>query len=394
MKITCNKRYLIVTVMLAALSVHAGDDDTGSDEARKPASPSPRDYATAMERLEPLSVIPGGADVSPCDSPADATSHYADAVDYAESMGSYSLIIWKDGQCQLERYFAPFDRDLRPESASMHKSIVGILVAAAIADGYIDGPDVRIGDYIDEWSDDERGDITVRQLLTMSSGLAPFSREGGMASEAMRYILGPEDVRAASLGRPLQDPPGTVFHYLSFNSQLLLILLEEATGMSYVDYASERLWQPLDAADAYVWDYAGKTPMPRAHMSLLAPARDWLKVGLLLKEYGRYGDTQVIPRKLIEEATAPGEVNPNYAWQMWLGEVHQKERFYNEEETGASVSMSEPFAVDDMIFFDGFGGQRVYISRKEDLVIVRQGDMRVDWDDAALPNLVLSGSGE
>lgn len=393
MKITCNKRYLIVTVMLAALSVHAGDDDTGPDQARKPAPPSPRDYATAMERLEPLSVIPGGADVSPCDPPADATAHYADAVDYAESMGSYSLIIWKDGQCQLERYFAPFDRDLRPESASMHKSIVGILVAAAIADGHIAGPDVRIGDYIEEWKNDERGDITLRQLLTMSSGLEPFSRDGGMQSEGMRYILGPDDVRAVTLARPLGLAPGTEFHYLSFNSQLLLIVLESATGMDYVDYASERLWQPLDAADAHVWMYTGRSKMPRAHMSLLAPARDWLKVGLLLKDYGRYGDEQIIPRELIEEATTPSQVNPNYAWQLWLGEVHETARFYNAEKTGASVPMSEPFAVDDMIYFDGFGGQRVYISRKEDLVIVRQGDMRVDWDDAALPNRVLGAGG-
>ena len=114
MKITCSKRYLVVTVMLVALSVHAGDDDTGPDQARKTAPPSPRDYATAMDRLAPLSVIPGGADVSPCDPPAGAASQYTDAIEYARTMGSYSLIIWKDGQCQLERYFAPFDRDLRP----------------------------------------------------------------------------------------------------------------------------------------------------------------------------------------------------------------------------------------------------------------------------------------
>ncbi|MEQ8514671.1 MAG: hypothetical protein RIC38_03615, partial [Chromatocurvus sp.] len=178
------------------------------------------------------------------------------------------------------------------------------------------------------------------------------------------------------------------------NSQLLLMILESATGMDYVDYASTRLWQPLDAADAYVWGYTGKSPMPRAHMSLLAPARDWLKIGLLLKNYGRYGETQVIPRDLVEEATTSSNANPNYGWQLWLGEVYEKARYYNEEKTGSSVPMSAPFDVDDMVYFDGFGGQRVYISRKEDLVIVRQGDMRPDWDEAALPNLVLKAAGQ
>ncbi len=389
MKIIDSTRSFLISIALSISAVHAGTVDTGAAEARTARPSAPGDFSTAMQRLEPLSSIKGGADSPICHSAAVQSPQYAHAVDYAESMGSYSLIIWKNGECLLERYFPPFDRDLRPESASMHKSIVGILVAAAIADGHIEGPDVRIGKYIGEWNEDPRGDITLRQLLTMSSGLKPMSSEGGTASEAMLYVSGPEDVRQMTLDRPLRDKPGTVFNYLGLNSQLLLMILETATGMDYVDYASERLWRPLDAADAYVWDYVGKSPMPRAHLSLLATARDWLKVGLLLKDYGHYNGRQVIPRHLILEATTSSQVNPNYAWHMWLGDVYEGERFYNMEKTGPSVPMSEPFAVDDLVFFDGFGGQRVYISRKEDLVIVRQGDMRLDWDDAALPNLVL-----
>ncbi|MEQ8515724.1 MAG: serine hydrolase, partial [Chromatocurvus sp.] len=206
-------RCFVLLAVLAGSAVYAADGETAAEEQSKPAAPSPRDYAYAMERLEPLARIRGGDDVSVCDAEADQPERYADAVDYAESMGSYSLIIWKEGECQLDRYFAPFDRDIRPESASMHKSVVGILIAAAIADGYIAGPDARVGDYIDAWRTDARGEITVRQLLTMSSGLEPLSREGGMASDAMRFVLGPEDARAMSLGRPLRETPGTVFHY-------------------------------------------------------------------------------------------------------------------------------------------------------------------------------------
>lgn len=53
------------------------------------------------------------------------------------------------------------------------------------------------------------------------------------------------------------------------------------------------------------------------------------------------------------------------------------------------ATASEPFLVDDMIYLDGFGGQRVYISRSLDLVIVRMGESRPDWDDTKLPNLVI-----
>jgi CubicO group peptidase (beta-lactamase class C family) len=363
-------------------------------ESKELAPPSPRDFAYAMEKRKPLQVIKGGADTPVCVAKtAGDTKRFAAAVDFAESTGSYSLVIWQGGSCQLEKYFPPFDRETRPESASMHKSVVALLVAAAIADGYISGPDARTGDYLEEWAGDPRGDITVRQLLTMSSGLNPHSMEGGAESPAMRYVMNPKDARAETLEVQSGDVPGTVFNYLPLNTQLLLMVLESATGMHYVDYASKRLWQPLDAADSYVWMYT-QPSMPRAYMSLLAPARNWLKVGLLIKDYGRYGDQQLIPRELIEQATSPSRNNPNYGWQIWLGTHYLPRRFYYSNESGPFVAMSEPFHVDDMIFFDGHGGQRVYISRSRDLVIVRQGDIRPDWDDARLPNLVLEALDE
>lgn len=377
-----------------ALDSHApkaGQKAEAKAESEALAPPSPRDFAYAMERLEPLQVIKGGADTPAC-VPSDADpTRFADVIDFAESTGSYSLIVWKDGSCQLEKYFPPFDRDTRPESASMHKSIVGILVAAAIADGHISGPDARTGDYLDAWANDPRGDITLRQLLTMSSGLQPLSMEGGAQSPAMRYVMNPDDAKAATLEMQLGDVPGTAFNYLGANTQLLLMVLESATGMNYVDYSSARLWQPLDAADGFVWMYT-QPSMPRAYRSLLAPARNWLKAGLLIKDYGRYGGQQVIPREWMEQATSPSHSNVNYGWQLWLGTNYHSQRFYNQEGTGPSVKMSEPFGVDDMIFFDGHGGQRVYISRSKDLVIVRLGDIRPDWDDARLPNLVLEAS--
>ena len=66
-----------------------------------------------------------------------------------------------------------------------------------------------------------------------------------------------------------------------------------------------------------------------------------------------------------------------------------RDSYYNDLKLGIGVPVSEPFNADDMIYFDGFGGQRVYISKSQDLVIVRTGDTRMDWDDSALPNMVI-----
>ena len=126
----------------------------------------------------------------------------------------------------------------------------------------------------------------------------------------------------------------------------------------------------------------------------MARPRDWLQLGLLWKDQGVSDGQQIIHPDIIDQATSPSERNPNYGWQIWRGETYEPKRYYNEDQTGIGIPASAPYGVDDLIFFDGFGGQRVYISKKEDLVIVRMGDARMDWDDAVLPNLVLEALNE
>lgn len=343
-------------------------------------------YATAMERHKPLGKVIGS--LRPDPQSGGAIGKYEDALRYAEDMQSYSLLIWRDGALELEHYFPPYTEDLRAESASMHKSVVGLLVAAAIADGHINSADDRVGDYVPEWGNDPRGDITLRHLLTMSSGLEPLSTEGGETSDAVKYIFDGAAARATTLNRPLKGAPGEEYHYMGVASQLLVMALENATDQPYTDYLSARLWKSIGADDAYVW-LNEEGGFPRGYTALLARARDWLRVGLLIKDHGVFEGEEIIPASLIDEATSSSVANPNYGWQIWLGATHEEQRFYDDGKTSFSVLASEPFLVDDMIYFDGFGGQRVYISRSEDLVIIRQGALRFDWDDAILPNLVI-----
>ena len=88
--------------------------------------------------------------------------------------------------------------------------------------------------------------------------------------------------------------------------------------------------------------------------------------------------------------TSPSQLNPNYGWQVWLGNEYESSRYYNDLKLGFGVPADAPFATDDMVYFDGLGGQRVYISTKQDLVIVRTGDTRLDWDDSLLPNMIIN----
>jgi CubicO group peptidase (beta-lactamase class C family) len=83
-------------------------------------------------------------------------------------------------------------------------------------------------------------------------------------------------------------------------------------------------------------------------------------------------------------------VNPNYGMQVWLGSPAGGVRTYNRQSTLVALH-SEPYLVDDVVFLDGVGGQRVYVIPSAELVIVRIGKSQMDWDDAVLPNALLRG---
>jgi len=356
-------KYLLpfsVLILSACANTTAIESETDSSKQKATAAFAPPANSAAMQTAKPLGLVSGGP--VPLNEALFEQGRFADAIEYAENLSSYSLLIWHKGALRLEKYFNGFDAELRPETASMHKSVLGLLIIAAIEDGFIESVDTRIGNYIESWNERPEGDITVRQLLTMSSGLNSLSREGGFDSQAMKFFSGRVDARATILGLRLQTQAGANFSYANTNSQLLALVLESATGKAYKDYLSERLWKPIGADDASVWYYE-ENGFPRTFSSLLARSRDWLKVGLLIKDGGTYQGQQIIAAELMEAMTSPSANNPNYGWQIWLANVYQNKRYYNDLKLGIGVPVSEPFNADDMVYFDGFGGQRVYISK-------------------------------
>lgn len=361
----------------------------GATETEVPVAPppGPPSFSTAISRNLPAGTVTGVE--NPIEIPLSATDlDFSAASNLSEEMQSFAFLVWQGGALKHEQYFSPHDRTLRPESASMHKSVLALTVGAAMDLGLISSIDAPVGNYITEWADDPRGQITIEQLLQMSSGLKPLNSEGGMESESMKFMAG-ENVRQTLLNLELSEDPGTVFHYAGTVNQLLGLIVERVSGKPYEQFLSETIWQPLGADTAYVW-YNEENGFPRTHTALLATAQDWLKLGLLIKDSGSANGQQIISEDFITAMTSPSSTNENYGYQTWLGNKFEAQRFYNDAKTGFGVAASAPFLVDDLIYFDGFGGQRVYISRSLDLVIVRTGEVRLDWDDAKLPNLVIS----
>jgi CubicO group peptidase (beta-lactamase class C family) len=311
----------------------------------------------------------------------DATSKAA-----AET-GAWSLLIWQGGALQLEQYYGDHDAQSVVSTQSMHKSVLALLVGIAIEHGLIGSVDDPAAKYLEEWAGDARRNITIRQMLQQSSGI-DFP-----AFPAVIDMTIGDKLEQITFEQGVLAPPGTQFDYTNINPEVLGLLLERVSGMSYAEYLSKNLWQYISDDDATVLLDTETTRTPRTFCCLDTTARAWLRVGLLHLEHGRVGERQVVPEQWMRDVVTPSERNPNYGYLTWLGTTYQKDRRYNRKSAAAAFH-SEPFAAPDVIYFDGFGGQRVYIVPSKQLVIVSTGPLRQDWDDALLPNIIIRGMGD
>jgi CubicO group peptidase (beta-lactamase class C family) len=348
--------------------------------------PPPAMSPNMVETRTPLEKVAGDHRPLPVGSRPDVDFSAAVAVN--EKYQGYSLLIWQGGELIFEKYFNGGGPDTRAESASMHKSVMATLMGVVVDERLVKGVDDSVSDYLPEWKNDPRGKITIRNTLQMATGLEPPDTKGGLLSVESRFRLG-LFFRQATLDRKLINEPGAVFDYRNPNSQMAGMIIEAAAKRRYADYLSEKIWKPLGAKDAFVW-LDKPVGMPRTSGSLFARIEDWLRMGVMLKDGGEFEGRRIVSSEWVEQMIAPSPSNPNYGFQVWRASPYVEKRWYDAAKKGMAVPAAQPWADPDIFFFDGFGGQRVYVSRAENLVIARQGPARLDWDDSELPNAVIA----
>lgn len=305
---------------------------------------------------------------------------------YSDAQKGLGFIVLQDGMIVHESYREGLDERLRTASASMHKSVMALMMGVAIDKGFIASVDDPLAAYLPEWADDLRGAITLRQALQMASGLGP--------SDFMNVIFA-KDVFAAAAQTPLVDEPGSTFAYNNAVSQLLGEVLDrqvrKADYAGYPDFLLQELWCPMGGEEALLWvDPAGKA---RAYAGLHAGIRDYARIGEIIRNKGRVGTRQIIPAEWIAEMTTASPANAQYGYQIWLGGQWTALRSYSPGNP-IRVPHSAPFLARDLVYFDGFGGQRVYVAPSHGLTVVRVGETNLEFDDAIIPNLLVAAIGK
>lgn len=287
--------------------------------------------------------------------PADQVGLDADRLveavqDMGELEGVHGVLVARRGRLVVERYFRGSAGNRLHNIKSASKSVLSALAGLAIEQGLLklDQPITNILPEAADLDDPRKRTITVRHLLTMTSGLESTSF-GNYGS----WVASGNWVRAA-LARPLQAEPGTRFSYSTGGTHLLSATLSRAAGQSTHDFAREHLFAPLGISrSAWARDRQG-VHMGGNNLSLLP--RDMLKFGQLYLDRGRWNGEQLLPWQWIDESTRPGLVGPRgrgriyggYGYLWWLR---------GHRERGAYIA-------------SGYGGQYIYVAPAEDLVVV------------------------
>src|SRR4029078_10519647 len=206
-------------------------------------------------------------------------------------------LVLQDGRIRLERYVAPHSPTTRWNSFSIAKSITSTLVGAAMKDGDIRSLDDPTTRYIKQLRGSAYDDVTVRQLLTMTSGVKWNEDYTDVNSDVARMYAQPPDPgfdMTVSYVRklPRESPPGTKWVYKTAETNLVGVLVAEATGKRLADYLSEKIWRPYGMERDAEWmidDVGHEEGGCWRHMALRAHARVACCLAMALRDYGRFG---------------------------------------------------------------------------------------------------------
>ena len=281
----------------------------------------------ALDRLPMLAkshVVPAGG--TPLPLPPGPPLKLAIDVDaYMAVQRSAALLVVHDGKLRLERYGLGFDASGRWTSFSVAKSITSTLVGAAIRDGFIRSMDDKVSVYIPEMKGSAYDDVSIRQLLTMTSGVRWSENYGDPNSDVARFNNHkPEegvDALVSYMRRlPREAPAGTRWHYSTGETNLVGVLLGRATKKPLATYLSEKIWMPAGMERQATW-LLSRTGREISGCCIQAAPRDIARFGLFVLGGARVGGQCIVPNGWLAEATTErtgiGRPGRGYGYQWW-----------------------------------------------------------------------------
>lgn len=230
------------------------------------------------------------------------------------------LIVVQDGRVRLERYARGYSRQGRYTSFSVAKSLTSTLVGAAVRDGAIKSVEDPVTRYIPELAGSAYDGVSVRQVLTMTSGVKwnedytdPNSDVARMYAKPVPAGTDPTVAYLRTLTR--EAAPGSKWVYKTGETNLIGVLVTKATGKSLTAYAEEKIWRPFGMERDLFWmvDQSGQNI---GGCCLSASLRDYARIG----QFVLAGGKSVVPEGWFADATrawSPVGQGRGYGYQWW-----------------------------------------------------------------------------
>jgi CubicO group peptidase (beta-lactamase class C family) len=313
----------------------------------------------------------------------------AAAQKYSVTHRGLSLLVIKDGHVLYESYSSGYGPD---KVASIFSGTKGFWCVAAIAaqqDGLLDLDD-RVRDTITEWADaPDKKNITIRNLLSFTAGIEPvFALHGRRIPDRNRY----------SIAQKAVAPPGQTFMYGPSELQIFSEVLRRKLlrrHLTLQEYLQRRILSPLGINGVdFREDQAGH---PLLASGFKLSTREWLQLGILILNEGKYDRRQIVPSGMLDELFHGSRANPMFGMGFWLNRTAGDGASEVDVEKILDIPWQRQYwhnvclcrdAPRDMIAAIGSGYQRMFIIPSMDVIIARQG-RDGPFSDARFLRLVL-----
>ena len=271
-----------------------------------------------------------------------------------------AFLIIKNDSIIKEDYFLGYDENSMTNSYSMSKSIISLLFLKSIEEGTIPSLNSKLTDYFPVFNESNGSNVTLSDLSTMSSGLVwEENYKDLMGITAQAYVT--KDLNKLMMGSKFSGISGDKFKYLSGNTQLLAMAIEKANNSTIQELTYRWLWNPMGAKNDALWmiDSEEKN-MTKAYCCLSSNAKDFAKVGLVYKNFGKINEQKLIDSSYVSMSIKPRfNSNPIYGYGLWIGKQNNI----------------------DFFSLRGHQGQYVIVIPEEDVIIVRLGKRKSRGSD-------------
>lgn len=293
----------------------------------------------------------------------------------------HSILIAHNNRIIYEKYWSGKDKkegvdlgvikhgaDSLHATQSMSKSITSACVGIALQQKKIKSINEKIFDFFPEYTAQDTGlksQITIKDLLTMTAGFQ-WNEEDYNQPDNSEHLMGnsPDPIKYM-LTLPISDTPGNVFIYDGGATELLAAIIEKATGKPIDVFAKEYLFTPLGITNFKWTSINDNSDIPDAFSGVYLKSGDLMKFGLLYMNDGNYEGKQIVPANWVKESTTPfitadDGTDPRfnkseYGFQWWIFK---------------DSAMNKPILISACV---GNGGQRIFVDKANNLVVVFTG---------------------